>query len=304
MKVRQSAYIVIIALILGLTILPGCRLAQSPYEEQIAEWRAQRYARLVRPMGWVSLAGLYEIEPGTQAFGSSEAYSIRFPAGSPQKLGDILLDSSGVTLTVDAGHDVRTEDQAVFRSGMIDPDDPQVLHWHALYWTFLTRGEKYYLRLWDTLSPARLNFPMIAAFPTDSTWRTNAQFRRAPDGQMIDLPDVLGNIRKQVVTGSLSGQVRGHSFELLALDEGDGSLFVIFEDATTDLQTYPAGRYLVVDIPEAGQDEVVIDFNRAYNPPCAYTAYATCLLAPPQNRLGFAVTAGEQYRHEELSKHH
>lgn len=244
-------------------------------------------------MGWLSLAGLFEISQGSQRIGSAKGSEIRFPEGAPPFIGIVTLDSMGLQMYPDTGLVVLWEAGDTFSGGVLEPDSFPVLHLDALYWTFLKRSDKYYLRLWDTLHPARTEPLLIQRFPVDPGFRVEGTFIAPDSGATVILDDVLGLKRPYPVDGIIQGHWHDTPFSLIALDGGEEELFVIFEDATTDVSTYPAGRYLYVPRPNAG-GKLTIDFNKATNPPCAFTEYATCLLAPPENYLSFAVTAGEK----------
>jgi uncharacterized protein (DUF1684 family) len=189
-------------------------------------------------------------------------------------------------------------DGTEFNGGIIDWAAGPYLRYEAFYWTILERAGDFYFRLWDTLSPHRESLHEIPASPVDPAWITDVTFSPAAIGSTIILDDVQGMKREIQIVGSVSGTWKDTAFTLLALEGGKDELFIIIEDATTDIETYPGGRYL--DIPAADSSgNSVIDFNKAYIPPCAFTEFATCLLPPEQNRLPFAVRAGEKtYGHE------
>jgi uncharacterized protein (DUF1684 family) len=195
------------------------------------------------------------------------------------------------------GATILLDDGTAFQGGPIDMSAPPYFHIDALYWTFLERAGEYYFRLWDTLSPARNALHEIPAYPVDPAWNIDVKFAAAVSGTMIILDDIQGEKRPIPVEGYISGVWRDTSFTLMALDGGEEELFIIIEDATTDIETYPGGRYLY--IPRADSTgHTMLDFNKAYIPPCAFTEFATCLLPPEENRLPYAVRAGEKdYKH-------
>lgn len=179
-----------------------------------------------------------------------------------------------------------------FSGGRIDMDESPLLHTGPLYWTFLERSGSYFFRVWDTLSTRRDAFDELPAYPVDAEWAIPVMFSPAEPGSVIVLDDIQGMRRQNVLAGFLSGSWRDTAFTLVALDGESEGLFLLIEDATTDIETYPGGRYLYVPLPDSS-GRTVIDFNRAFIPPCAFTEFATCLLPPAENRLPFAVRAGE-----------
>ena len=283
------------SVLLVLLILSSCK-QDDDHKAAIDAWRTDRIARLSQPRGWLSLAGLYRLNPGIQTVGFGERCDVCFPGEIQRILGTVRLDSTGLYWSSDSS-DITSENGATFHAGQINPDHPQLLSTGALFWTFIQRSENTYLRLWDTMSPARFDLHPVLYFPVESRWRLTSTFTPAEDGTQIVLDDVLGLRRPYPVAGYLHGKWQGESFTLTALDGEDGELFVIFEDLTTGVTTYPAGRYLYLQMPQ--KDSItILDFNKSLNPPCAFTEYATCLLAPPENRLDFKVDAGEKtYEH-------
>jgi uncharacterized protein (DUF1684 family) len=148
------------------------------------------------------------------------------------------------------------------------------------------------LRVRDARARTRTGFVGIENFPIDVGWRYDARFEPHPPGKTIEIANVIGQLDAMPNPGAVVFERDGQTFRLEAVDDGDGTLFLIFADRTNGKQTYGAGRFLYADAPVEGR--TVVDFNRAYNPPCAFNAYSTCPLPPPENRLDLAVTAGEK----------
>jgi len=149
------------------------------------------------------------------------------------------------------------------------------------------------LRVKDPQSPKRLGFHSIPSYPADARWRIEARWEPAPPGNVLAVPNILGTVDEMPSPGTAVFTVNGQEYRLTpVLEEGDPRLFFVFADSTNRTDTYGAGRFLYAEPPQQGR--VVLDFNHAYNPPCAFTAYATCPLPPKQNRLPFAVPAGEK----------
>src|SRR5690606_13501956 len=150
------------------------------------------------------------------------------------------------------------------------------------------------LRVKDTEAATRTGFLGIDYFPIDPSWRVTAKWVPFEPVHKLEIPNVLGDIDEMPVPGKAVFERDGKTFELLPVLEEPGadSLFFILADRTSGKQTYGAARFLYTDMPKDGK--LVIDFNKAYNPPCAFTPFATCPLAPPENRLDLAITAGEK----------
>ncbi len=260
-------------------------------------WHAKRVARLTAPNGWLSLAGLFWLHEGVNQFGASRSNDIVFPSGkAPDYLGSFILRGDLVEVRIWPGVDVRCNGEPVTRRLLRSDADgkPDVLVYGTLSWYVIKRGNRYAVRLKDSQNPALRQFRGIERYPVDPKWRIPARFERYDSARVVEVPTAVGTVAKLRCPGRLVFHYRGGIYELEAAAEpGDSSLFVIFTDKTNGEETYGAGRFLVVDMPAAG-DSTFVDFNKAYNPPCAFTAYATCPLPPPENSLPFRVTAGEK----------
>ncbi len=298
MNVRQSLTVfLIMSFLISILCFSGCELEKqvdhSQYIKEIEQWRVDRFERLRGPKSWLSLIGRYPLQSGANSVGSRDTNGVRFPDKEIKDVAVVLVDSSGIRMQPASGTRILLDDGTMFTGGTIDMSAPPYFHIDALYWTFLERAGQYYFRLWDTLSAARNDFHEIPTYPIDPAWNIDVVFTPADSGAFIILDDVQGQKRENKLEGTIRGIWRDTVFTLLALDGGEDELFIIIEDATTDLETYPGGRYL--DIPRADSTgHTKIDFNKAYTPPCAFTEFATCLLPPHENRLPFAVRAGEK----------
>ncbi len=173
--------------------------------------------------------------------------------------------------------------------------EPTLLHLGSLTFHVIKRGERLGVRVKDKENPARIKFPGLQYFPIDPKWRVTAKFVPYNPPKKIPILNVLGMLQDEPSPGTLEFQVNGKTYRIDPITEqGSDELFLIFADQTTGKETYGAGRYLYT--PQAGPDgKVLIDFNKAYSPPCAFTAYATCPLPPPGNKLAVRIEAGEKY---------
>jgi uncharacterized protein len=270
----------------------------TPYQREIAGWHSERIQELKAPNGWLNLVGLYWLEEGKNSFGSGGSNKIIFPKGSIGEVaGNFERGGNKVRLIVADGVAITVNGKPVKEAVIYDDDStrqPVVASGH-LRWTVIRRDNKIGIRLRDLESPLAAQFNDIDRFPVDTAWRIRATLRATGQpGQsaQIAITNILGQTSQQQTPGKLVFTVGGTSYTLDALEE-DGNLFIIFGDETSGKTTYPSGRFLTVHKPGA-DGTTIIDFNKAYNPPCAFTNYATCPLPPPQNILPVAITAGEK----------
>lgn len=259
-------------------------------------WRQQRLESLIKPDGWTSLIGLHWIELDAHYIGSSATSGIRLAMGPP-KLGLLQRDGErlwftpeqGVELTLDGetlqGR-VELLDDASQAPSTIGFDDGK----GAM--TVIARSGRQALRVKHADAATRTQFAGLDYWPADPAWRVEATFVPNPPGSTIPIVDIIGSTNPTPNPGAVEFRHDGGTHRIEALDGGE-RLFLIFADRTSGHGSYGAGRYLYADRPGA-DGRMVLDFNQAYNPPCAFTPYATCPLPPPENRLDLAITAGEQ----------
>jgi uncharacterized protein (DUF1684 family) len=266
------------------------------YRLEIEHWRAQRIARLTATDGWLSLAGLHWLEPGPNTLGSASDNAVVL-AKAPAHLGVIewraddalvlqLADASGARV------DGETKTEAILHDDR-EPD-PTRVSFGSVNFIVIDRGGRKALRVWDSEAETRTRFAGIESFPVDPSWRIVADWTPFDPPQTLETANVIGQMERYPVPGKAVFERDGRRHELLPVIEvpGDTELFLIFADGTSGRETYGAARFLYADPPCGGK--IVLDFNKAYNPPCAFTAFATCPLAPPENRLDLRVTAGEK----------
>lgn len=284
------------AWVLGMLGASGGAMAND-HEAEVDAWHQKRVDRLRAPDGWLALAGLFWLEPGDNALGSSPEARVRLPQGKvPAQAGTLTLltESKQVRLKAPAQAGWRIDDEPV-NSALLASDasgKPTIVHQGSLSFFVIQRGDKIGVRVRDSDSPARQAFKGIERFAVSPKWRVTAKWIPYTPTKQIEVPTVLNTIEAMPSTGALEFEMEGKAWRLDAIDEGGDSLFVIFADATNGRDTYGAGRFVYVPKPQGGT--TTIDFNKAYNPPCAFTPYATCPLPPKQNRLGLRVTAGEK----------
>lgn len=275
--------------------------APNDYVQQIEQWRAQRVARLTAPDGWFSLIGLHWLEHGRNTVGSAADNTVVLAKG-PAHLGAIDWRPDGsLHLTLANGGDALIDGIKKSDAILLDDshDKPTTVSFGTVSFYAIDRNGRKGLRVKDTNAPSRKHFLGIDSFPIDPSWRVVAKWVPYHPPHKLETPNVLGQVDTFPVPGKAVFERDGHTYELLPVIEvpGDTQLFLIFADRTSGKETYGAARFLYADMPKDG--EIVLDFNQAYNPPCAFIAFATCPLAPPENRLDLRVTAGEKkYRGE------
>jgi len=287
------------------TLLVSCTTKQSSttdavYIGEIDRWHAERVEKLKSPSGWLNVAGLYWLNNGINSFGASGDNDLVFPEKlGAAKAGFYLLEDGKVKLTLLPNAAITSKGQVIQEILAFNPDSTRqpVMEFGSLRWFVIRRDTKYGVRLRDLESPALQDFHGIERFPVDRSWLVTASWEATP-GRTIPITNVLGQTTPQDAPGVLVFTLNNREFRLDALDEGvEDELFIIFGDATNTKETYGAGRYLYVRKPDE-HGEVIVDFNKAENPPCAFTDFATCPLPPRQNVMDVAVLAGEkEYKH-------
>ena len=257
----------------------GVVMAAVTYQTEIAEWRNQREADLRRDGGWLTVTGLFWLREGANRFGTAAGNEIVLPSG-PAQAGVLELRKGKVTARVGGK-------ESVIRA---DTDDLVPVGRLRLY--VIQRGDRYAIRLKDPDSPYLREFRGLDYFPAREDYRITARFVAEP--RKIPIANIVGQSELDDSPGYAVFQLHGRQFRLYpVLEEPDAkSLFFIFRDETAGKETYGAGRFLDTDLPK--DRKVVLDFNKAYNPPCAFTPYATCPLPPKENRITTRVEAGEK----------
>jgi uncharacterized protein (DUF1684 family) len=287
-----------IGFVLFIILLNSC--TQKPdkqYVSSIKKWQRQRVESLTNPESWLSLSGLFWLQQGQNSFGGAEDNNIVFPGNNvPPKIGLIILNGDSVYTKIYKKVKVTCNNQTVEYIKMI-PDvekNKTVLRLASLSWFIIKRGDKYAIRLRDSENPAIKNFKGIERFPIDKKWRVKARMEFYNPPKIVEIPTVLGTMVEAESPGALVFEINGREFRLDPLGKKtDKELSLIFSDKTSGWETYGGGRFLEVDNVDSN-GYTYIDFNKAYNPPCAFTDYATCPLPPEQNKLKIRVEAGEK----------
>lgn len=294
--IRTSLFVA--AAILGVATVQAADI--DSYKHSIEQWQAGRVERLTAPDGWLSLIGLEWLKEGANRVGSAADNDIVLSAG-PAHLGVVTLaHDGGMRIALDKDSGATIDGKAVTEAALVDDlhagadAAPTRVSFGTASFYVIDRDGRKGLRVKDTEAPTRKHFVGIDAFPIDPSWRIEATWVPAAPGETLEMGSVIGTIDKYPVPGKLEFTRDGKHFEILPVIEvpGDAQYFIVFADRTSGKETYGAARFLYIDPPKDGK--VVLDFNKAYNPPCAFTPFATCPLAPPENRLDLRVTAGEK----------
>ncbi|MEW5852154.1 MAG: DUF1684 domain-containing protein [Myxococcota bacterium] len=266
------------------------------HEAEVRAWHKDRIARLTSETGWLTVVGLFWLKEGENTFGSAAGNDLVFPGRAPARMGRFTLKGDNVTLTLESGVTVTLGDKP-FTGGAVRTDaqgGPDVLKHGSLMFNLIQRGPKVGVRLKDSESEARKAFKGIETYPVRREWRVEARWEPHKEPRKIPVSNVIGMTEPMDAPGVAVFTVGGKEYRLEPVIEEPGAneLFFIFADETSRTETYGAGRFLYTSLPRDGK--LTIDFNKAYNPPCAFTKYATCPLPPPQNRLALRVEAGEK----------
>jgi uncharacterized protein (DUF1684 family) len=265
------------------------------YLEEIKKWDERRIERLKAPDGWLNLVGRTWLKPGVNKFGSAKDNDVIIESDKvPDYMGEFIFKDSTVVMKVYDGVKVLLNGNPVKEIMMIDDQkkDMTVFEYGTIRWNLIIRGDKYGIRFRDTESPLVKNFKGIERFPVNEDWKLTAQFEAYNPPKKIFVPNVLGQIEEELSPGAVVFEKDGKKFRIDAIDEGD-KLFLIIADKTSGEETYGGGRFMYVDKPDTSGN-LILDFNKAYNPPCVFTKYATCPLPPEQNYLDLKITAGEK----------
>ncbi|MDQ3690506.1 MAG: DUF1684 domain-containing protein [Chloroflexota bacterium] len=260
------------------------------HRNAVEAWRAGRYAALRRDTGWLTLSGLGWLKSGANVLGTDSEADVVLPKG-PGIVGTITVNDAGAHASGAFLHDGQPADD--LRLVNDHQGEATMLELGTLRLCLIERGGRLAVRTWDLESSARRVFDGIDHWPVGSEWRVDGRFEPTP-GRTLRVPDVLGADEAQSSPGDVAFEIDGVTHRLQALDGGDsGALWLVFADETNGQESYGGGRFLYTSAPDS-DGQLAVDFNRAYNPPCVFSPYATCPLPWPANRLALRVEAGER----------
>lgn len=294
-----------LAVSLALLLLAGVASADSTgYRQLVEKWRHDYEAQLTSDSGWLSVSGLFWLHEGENRFGSDALNDIVLPASAPAQAGTFDFHAGKTTVHIHPGVTATINGKPV-QSAELRPDnrdDRLVLGDLTLY--VHASGDRFALRLKDKHSPLLKSFTGLQWFPVDESYAISARFIPYDSPKQFDSQNVLGDPIKMDIVGYVLFSLHGQEYHLEAEANPDGTLFIVFRDLTSGKETYPASRFLDTDLPKDGPagKTVQLDFNKAYNPPCAYNPYTTCPIPLPANRLRVEIPAGEKlYKHPHAS---
>ena len=306
---RILSVFVTILLISAAAVAADSTQTPADWQKNLLAWHAERAKNLQAPNGWLSLVGLEWLKNGDNTVGNAPENTLKLRGNSVPYVGIVRLQGTNITLLPPAGgypKDLRVDGKAPLNPQNLAPDTtgkPSKVTIGTQTITVIQRGEQYGLRIRDTQSPTRTGFHGLKWYAPDPALRVKGQWTPYNPPLKRKIPTVLGTEIEAEVPGKVTFTINGQSLSLEPMLEEptDKELMFVVKDTTSQEKTYGAGRFLYTKFPSNGlaqAGELWLDFNYLENPPCAYTPYATCPLAPPQNRLQVALPAGEQRYHD------
>jgi len=287
----------LLILVLLFIALPAVSMDEAALKKEIDDWHQSRLKSLTAEDGWLTLIGLYWLREGENKFGSDPS-NVVVISNIPKLAGSFYLEKGKVRAEILPQAKVTLDGKPVTSVSM-EPDTAEnttILKKGSVSLFVIERGKKFGVRVKDRESPVRVQFKGLQYYPTSAKWRVQCKFEPYKPAKSIPILNIIGIVEDSPSPGALIFQIDGKEYRIDAMegDQKEKTLYVIFADKTSGKETYGAGRYLYSE-PMGTDGTVVLDFNKAYNPPCAFTAFATCPLPPPQNKLPVRVEAGEKY---------
>ena len=270
-------------LLFGVMTIP---LHAADYASEVADFRAARERSISSAEGWSTVVGLAWLKEGLNRVGSDPDSEVALPSSVPARVGTIILKGKNAEFRPAPGIKIPAQELK---------EDTTILSVGTVKFFLIGRDNRFAIRVKDSDAPARKEFTHLSWFPVDPAWRVEARYTPWDKPRTIKFDTVIDGVKEEDQSpGYVAFNKDGHEYRLDAVID-DGELFLIFRDQTSGKTTYPSARFLYAEPPKnlKAPATVALDFNRAINPPCVFTAYATCPLPPPQNRLAVAVTAGE-----------
>jgi uncharacterized protein (DUF1684 family) len=284
-------------ILLGVVLLSvTAAQAQTDYAKEVEKWRQERETNLKKGTGWLTVAGLFWLKEGINTVGGGENFDVRLTDNFKQgKFGEIEFKEGKALLKVANGVEAQADGKTISAPVDLVSDEKEKsteIKTGTQTFFLIKREERCGIRLKDSNSEARRNFKGLHWFPVDESYKVSARLDPSGEAKELKVPNVLGGFFKMKSPGTLKFTLKGKEYSLQPVDEGDGTLFLIFGDGSNKDETYKSGRFLYAE--KAVNGETTLDFNKAENPPCAFTPYATCPLPPPGNKLELEVKAGEK----------
>ncbi|MEJ0037506.1 MAG: DUF1684 domain-containing protein [Gammaproteobacteria bacterium] len=295
--ITGAATALCVASLASAAALGGAELAQE--RQNVEQWKARRLASLTSETGWLTLTGLYWLEAGQNTFGRAKSNTLVLDNPSlAERAGSFVVEGRKVRFVARKGANVTHDGKPVSAIELASDltSDPTMLKSGSLTFYLIERVGKLGVRVRDSANPHRKNFTSLEYFPVDDSWVVDARFEPYNPRKKVPIINILGMQEDMDAPGALVFTHEGREYRLDALleDPADKEFFIMFADGTSGKETYGAGRFMYVSLPS--KDAVVrLNFNKAYNPPCAFNTFATCPLPPPQNKLmSVRVEAGEK----------
>ena len=266
------------------------------YFKEINEWDQKRIERLKADDGWLNLVGRTWLKPGENKFGSAKDNEVVIESNKvPDYMGVFIFQDSTVTMKVNDGVEVLFDGKPVKEMIMIgdDKEEMTVFQNGPIKWNLIVRNELYGIRFRDLESEFVKSFSGIERFPVNEDWKITADFEAYDPPKKIEVPNVLGQVDEELSPGAVVFTKDNQTYRIETIDAGD-RLWLIFADGTSGEETYGGGRFLYTDSKADSTGKVIVDFNKAYNPPCVLTKFATCPLPPKENYIKLRITAGEK----------
>ncbi len=272
-------------------------MSSTAYRDRVIEWRKEREENLRKENGWLAVCGLFWLRPGINLLGSAQNCEVKLPDRFPTRLGHFEWVEDAVHFHPDP-ETHETVNTFSLSDTILVPDveeNPNFINFEKMRMVLIKRGKRFGIRVWDNSRPERTDHPPRTWYEIDEQYRFPAMYHPYHEPQPVSSLDVSGDFSDLDVAGTISFEYKNTSYDLVVSLENDETLFLRFWDESSKSTSYPAGRYMV--LKPAINNHLELDFNFSYNPPCAFTPYATCIFAPQQNRLNLNILAGEAYGH-------
>jgi hypothetical protein len=295
-KMKKTVLVLLSLLLVMFSCKQQPSIDHNAYLKEMDQWHAERLSRLKDKNGWLALAGLYWLKEGSNTFGSDSSNSLVFPKYAPPFIGTLELKDSTVYLQ-ETVQPVMIDSAPASHRKLVDDmsGKPTRMILDRYSWNIIKRGDRFGVRLRDFESPILDSLKNVPIFETNELYRVVADFKPfdVPEKQLVHT--VIGTEAENTIPGVLSFRLNGKKYKLYPAAYG-GEWSIVFGDQTNGEETYDAGRFLDISTPDL-HNKVIIDFNKAYNPPCAFTPYATCQLPHRSNILPVRIEAGEKAVH-------
>ncbi len=268
---------------------------KAAHSREVNEWHAKRIERLRSEYGWLTLVGLMPLEEGENRFGSAADNDLVFPEKAPEYAGVFTLKNGSVHIDVSKGVNISSDGKPVQSTilGSDADEETSILDMGGLRFYVIERAGRYYIRLKDSEAETLKKFKGIDRYPVRLEWRIEARFEPYDPPKKLMIPNVIGVDFEESCPGVVIFEVSDSTYRLEPTSTSSRGLFFVFADETSGIETYDGGRFLYVD-PPGPDGKVILDFNKAYNPPCVFTPYATCPLPHAENILKIKIEAGEK----------